>query len=167
MQSAPIQVNPTMKTTMLAGRVPSPGVSPSIHSSTNPLIHSPAPSISQSNPVKPPGDNKPPPCRSNPNPTSFLSFPQWQAELRLGSAVADCCRSCCRFVATLVIAAQRCSRCCRFSSVYTLLPSSSFSSSSSIPAPTRHPQTPSVIPSPTYPYPARSPIALSPHSTHF
>ena len=61
------------------------------------------------------------PCKTNWYPGNFCLFSQ---------NVAVCCRSRCRFVATLVIDAQRCSRCCRFSSVYILCTtSSSFSSS--------------------------------------
>jgi len=103
----------------------------------------PAPSLSRRSAAKADKTSRscqPPPIRPNPSKSGLtpLCDPPHSSRLRVcpvqigrlsddgrpsfGSVVADCCRSCCRFVAILDVAAQRCSRCCRFSSVYILLP---------------------------------------------
>ena len=103
----------------------------------------PAPSLSRRSAAKADKTSRscqPPPIRPNPSKSGLtpLCDPPHSSRLRVcpvqigrlsddgrpsfGSVVADCCRSCCRFVAILDVAAQRCSRCCRFSSVYIHLP---------------------------------------------
>jgi len=95
-------------------------------------------------------ESKNPSIRSNQTKSDLAGSPSLAGR---ASAVADCCRSCCRFVAILVVGAQRCSRCCRFSSVYVLC---NTSSSTSIPATTPYPQPLRLIPG------KRAPIALPP-----